>query len=179
MVGFDLIDTNRWVISTTGNEYLVDFEGKVLGEVSEASVVGKLLVADGKVYDSSLALVKDFAADGWTLSKTLNNALLLEGAGNSLAVLTANGEVVVLVGEDSKGMLMSFGSNSEDYIVIKTESDYEIYNVEGKKLTTIDAKDVMSATSVASCNGVALVKIEKTVTNNGDFTMETVYYRLG
>ena len=185
-----LFDTNRWVVGTLDERaYIVDGEGNAIGEVTNVEEpYGKLLYADGKLYNSDLSVVKNLTAEGWQLDEekgyySYDGMILLEGLEGEVAICSQSGEINVLTDKDSNDTVLTTAAT---YVIVAGEKEYKVYNKNGEAVLTITiatGESNLTARSVYTCDDAALLMVQKTVTTNGSqgetITQETVYYRLG
>ena len=168
-----MIAENRWVLtSVLGTEYLVDQEGKVLGEVNNAEYHEERFFVGGRIYDLNLQVVYDYGKDGATLIKKMNNSVLLKTYNGDI-VCFANGESI-LVTRAGDAAYRFYGVEGGYYVVCdegdSTAVKYEIYNDLGVKLFTL--QDVTQPCFVAAGERSSLI-----FGYNADG--KKVYYRLG
>lgn len=169
--GFSLLADGCWMVSTQGGEYLVDKDGKIIGDVSNASTFGKFLYADGKIYDAGLNMIYDYGKSDMTIKRSIGDSLLMEDADGQLLLYTGSGDPITLIDKDSEKTFVTTSNSWEGagYIVLKSGEQYEIYNDVGTKLGTVN--DVTgSISSVVSTEKALLVRMQST---DG----EAVYYR--
>ena len=164
---FEFFADGSWEVYTEGSRYLVDADGKIIGDISNASTFGKFLYADGKIYDAKLNEVYDYYANDLTVKNTVGDSLLLAGEDGLLVLYTGSGDPITLIEKDAKKELVTVSdrwNSGSGYIIIKTGAEqFEIYNDAGTKLDTVN--DVIGNSSVgfiSAIKNVALVKIYTT-----------------
>ena len=171
--GVRMIAENRWILtSVLGTEYLVDQEGKVLGQVNNAEYHEARFFVGGRIYDLDLQVVYDYGKDGATLVKKMNNGVILKTYNGDI-VCFANGESATVVGV--KDATHRFYGAQDGYYIVRDESDaaavkYDVYNDLGVKIFTL--QDVTEPGFVASGEKSCLI-----FGCNADG--KKVYYRLG
>ncbi len=174
-----LFDTNRWVVGTMDGEYMIDSDGKILGDITEATYIGKnMLYANGKIYNSDLTTVKDLAAEGWSINDSGYYAIFLKGLDGEFAALSSDGKIVTLIDKDSSDYVVA---SLKGLVMIKGASEYKIYNAEGTKILSINSDNVTSVNSVAATESGEgrLIKVQKQLTGTEGITQETLYYWIG
>ena len=167
---FSLFTDNCWKVSTENGRYLVDADGKVIGDITNASTFGKFLYQDGKIYDSALNVIYDYRTNKQTVKSVVGESLLLEDAEGRLLLYTGSGDPVVLIDKDSEKTYVDSYSYYR-YVIIKDGEKLEVYNEFGVLLGTVNDVNGMVDVVTATENAVLL----KMYTPAG----ETVYYRLG
>ncbi len=136
------ISEERWVVSTTDNVYLIDNEGTVIGEITNADRFGDYIYGAGKVYDLDLEIVYDYKRNDMTVHTVLENSIIFEDEDGELLIYDGSGTPDTLVEYESD---FSFYYSGYDFFVILDESDdeedkYNFYNSNGKKILTIKNK---------------------------------------
>ena len=165
---FTLFTDNRWIVHTDGYRYLVDEDGKVIGDVTEASRFGRFFYKDGKIYDATLSVIYDYRTNKQTVKRTVGDSLLMADTNGRILLYTGSGDPTVLIDKDSeKTYVEGYGR----YVVVKDGEKLEIYNELGVLLGTVN--DVNgSVSAVTSTDGAVLLQM---TTPAG----ENVFYRLG
>ena len=167
---FYLFSDNRWVVSTENGEYLVDEEGKVVGDISEASIFGRFFYKDGKIYDATLTAIYDYRTNKQTVKSVVGDSLLMEDTDGRLLLYTGSGDPVVLIDKDSQKTYVDSYSYYR-YVILKDGEKLEVYNEQGVLLGTVNDVDGYVSV-VASTDNAVLLRMS---TPAG----ETVFYRLG
>ncbi len=182
-VGQDL-----WMILTVDNRiYLVDGDGEIKGEVTnyEDGCVS-CFAANGKLYDMSMNEIYDYQADKLTIVRTTPKAFMFTNADNEL-IIYANGEKTTLINKDAaaggkRTYSVTYSKLSDGYFVIEDTTDeantkYEIYNIEGKLIKTVDQTTTFGISSVASAKDGAVSLVKITTKAEGAEKATATYYR--
>ncbi len=177
-----------WVLQTVdGMTYLINEKGDIIGEVDYTKAEESTLnyfAANGKLYDFSLNEIYDYQADKLTILRSTPKAMMFANEDNEL-IIYANGQKTTLINKDSlltREYSELYSDLYDGYFVIVDTSDaantkYEIYNVEGKLIKTVDQTTSFAITTVAQAkdNAVKLVKITTWATGATQATVS--YYR--
>ena len=181
-----MVAANRWEIETVDDrEYVIDENGEILGEVTNASSNKEYYVIDGKLYNKSLEVAYNFAENGWTLDRVTDDSVIFTNAKYETMVY-ANGTATTLDAKDSSRNVIAI---TDDYILVqdnKTEKvKLEICNLQGKVLKTLELSDWQAAQSnyanlvqlIATVDGAALITVRDYNTEKLEYVY--TYYRLG
>ncbi len=171
---FSLFADNCWIVSTEGGEYLVDADGKVIGDVTEAETFGKFLYKDGKIYDAALNVIYDYRTNKQTIKSVVGDSLLLEDEEDRLLLYTGSGDPVVLIDKDSEKTLVGVPGPLDYYrfVLLKDGEKLEVYNELGVLVGTVNDVNSGRINMVTSTDDAIFLTM---YTPAG----ETVYYRLG
>ena len=180
-----MVAADRWIASSVdGKNFIVDENGEVVGETTNAYYCENFLYASGKMYDYDLNVIYDYAAENLTLERSLKQAMLFRNADNEL-ICYSDGQSNKLIENGAKRALVH---TKREYFVIKDYSStdaikYEIYNERGAKLTSISVATGLSSrdyddifTSVASYYGAFLLRVATNVNDAGDYKYD--YYKI-
>lgn len=148
-----------WSVQTTdGRSYLVDAEGEVKQEITQANVnAASYIVANGKLYDLNLQVVYDYKADKLEYKFSTAKAVFFTNEDDELILYTASQKTTLISKRDAQQGIRaysnSYSSLEDGYFVIVDESDenntkYEIYNIEGRLLKTIGSTVQFSISTV-------------------------------
>lgn len=161
-----------WSIKTTdGRAYLVDAEGEVKQEITQASVdASSYIIANGKLYDLNLQVVYDYKADDLEYKFSTAKAVFFTNEDDELILYTASQKTTLISKRDAQNGIReysnAYSSLENGYFVIVDKSDenntkYEIYNIEGKLLKTIGSTVQFSISTVfrADDGKICLAKI--------------------
>ena len=159
-----LIAQNRWIVDTATNSYLVNEDGKILGDVTSAIRNGSYFRINEKIYDSSLNLLYDYSQV--TFVQTVGNAFLLKDNDGRYLLYTGGTEPIVLT--DGEPENLRFGYR---YLMIQKDGVWTVYNEAGTAIGTING-EVQNRYANTSNSEAFLLE----VTNAEG---KTVYYHLG
>lgn len=168
VTGVKMVASERYVIETEERDYLVDKKGKLIGEVTNGEVVGDFILCEGKVFDLDLAQIYDLNEKDYTVSKTMETALLLENAEGDTLLYTGKGEPAVIA-KDGEATLYSAETT---YAIVLADGKYTVYAQNGNALITIEADGALI--KVAATEDAVLFA----TTENGADGIDTVYYRV-
>ena len=177
-----------WLVETIDDrEYLIDADGKVKGEITQAALDdASFVVANGKLYDFDLNVVYDFEEEELEYSFGTSKSIFFANEDDELILYTAGQKTTLITKRDAeKGIREyseAYSSLENGYFVIVDESDedntkYEIYNIAGKLLKTISrTTQFRMETVIRTDDGAAcLVKI---ITRAEDADKSTTAYYL-
>ena len=86
---------HRWVIQTTENQYLIGIEEDkvlVLGNISNATVIGRFVLAKNQIYDLDLKMIYDLDENSMTYVGNINNVLVLQDEDSDVYLYDGTGE---------------------------------------------------------------------------------------
>ncbi len=123
-----------------GRCYLVDGEGELIGEATNATPLGnRYLVCDGKIYGTDLRVLLDYKVGGFTLEYTIEGDGILYFKNERGELFTWNGSgepTAVKKGDDA---VRNYTVYLWGYAVTDYENDQIVlYNVNGTDLLTLD-----------------------------------------
>ena len=165
-----------WEVSTSANRtFLINTEGDVTLEITNATVCGSLLICDNKIYSTDMTMLYDLTAHNMTVRYRFDGTMLLENADGEIFFYTGVGEPTKLIEKDSQLRLAGIHNR---FFVIRDPHDtsctFHVYNVAGTELIAIEKSLAESNTFgsiVASTDNAIVI----TMTNNEG---NAVYYRL-
>lgn len=141
----EMVGETRWILHTVlGMAYLVDQEGEILGEVSNAELHENRFFVSGKIYDLSMQVLYDYGKDSATLLKKMNNSVLLKNSQGDIVCLVSGQLLTVVKADDEK---LDYCGAENGYYIVRDASDpaavkYDVYNDVGTKILSLrDATD--------------------------------------
>lgn len=163
------VATGRYAVRTDEHTYLLDEKGKMVGDISNATIVGKHLLCDNKVYDMNLRLVTNLTEGGFSVYYTMKKALLLKNENGDYALYTENGDVTTIAGEKSAATLYDM---FDEYVVVLREGHYVVISANGDEILTVQKEGALQR--VYANDNAIIVSAPELV---GD-VYELTYYRL-
>ena len=133
--------SNLFCVETEdGRCYLVDGEGELIGEATNATSLGnRYFECDGKIYGTDLRLLLDYKAGGFTLVNALvgTDALYFESEAGELFTWNGSGEPTAVKMGDAA--VKNYSPYLEYYAVHDYENDREVlYSADGTELLALD-----------------------------------------
>lgn len=164
-----MVASDRYTATTDEHTFLLNGKGDVIGDISNGRIFGKYVLCDNKVYDLSLKLVTDLGEGGFTVSYTMDRALVIRNVNGDIALYTENGDIVTLAGEKSEASLYDM---QNEYVVILREGHYVVVAQDGNEILTVENEGAMQP--VYASENAILVSVPEYV--NDEYRL--VYYRL-
>ena len=136
------IAENRWIVEAGSRKYLMDNKGKIIGDVSNATVCGEYLICDNAIYSSD-DLSKLFEYQNET-----NDYSIYRGLGSGIILVdNETDEYKLFTGSETLQTLIT--ENDDKYIVYKNGFMYAIrdndtvtfYNNAGTSVYSINTKN--------------------------------------
>ncbi len=179
-----------WEVETIdGREYLINADGEVQGEITQAELDdAAYVIANGKLYDYELKEVYDFEADKLEYVFSCAKGIFFTNEDDELILYSAGQKITLITKRDAEEGIReysdAYSSIENGYFVIVDESDedntkYEIYNIAGKLLKTVSKTTQFYMETVIKTDdgAAALVKIITRAENADKST--TGYYLFG
>ena len=141
-----MIAEERWMVETVyGHTYLLNKNGKILGDISNGSYRGGYIASNGKLYNLDLEEVYDFGANDLAIEDSTESAIVFEGDDGEIFVYGKDGVLRTLADKDSN---TSVWTVSDRYIVLEiknndgalgvTKTEYKVYNQDGEFIAEFD-----------------------------------------
>ena len=134
------ISQGYWRADTTGgSSYLINSDGEVTADITNATVCGTMLICDNKIFTVNMGLLYDLDANQMTVKYTFDDSLLLENTNGDTFIYLGSGEPVLLIAKDSAVELV--GCHNKFFVTRETTDTaliYHVYNSAGSKLTSIE-----------------------------------------
>ncbi len=191
VASFYLVAKDTWMLQTVdGRVYIVNGEGEITTEIDYSKVgqyeCANYFAANGKLYDVGFNEVYDYQADKLTIVRATRKAFMFTNADGEL-IIYANGQKTTLINKDAakdgKRIYSDvYSSSYSGYFVIVDTTDaantkYEIYNVEGKLIKTVDQTTTFNISAVASAKDGAVRLVKITTWAEGAEKATATYYR--
>lgn len=142
IMSLSLVESNRWIARTSNYMYLIDGEGNVLGEVSNARRTGKFIYSGNRIYDLSLSLIYNASENSMAIHTVLDGAFILKNYEGEYFCYTGEGKPVKLIDKNALETSHYLHLTSGLFVIIDAykpdDINCEIYNAEGEKIYTID-----------------------------------------
>ena len=146
-----MVAADRWsVYADDEHRYLIDGDGELIGDVTEASFYGNYLYADGRMYDLSLNMIFDATANKLTQKAIIGNSIMYTNKDGEYVLYTGGNTTTTIINKDAiengkKEYLGTIGYSG--CFMVKDSSDESdtkivIYNSTGTVLKTISTKDI-------------------------------------
>ncbi len=144
----DLVAPGYFAVDNeAGQTLLLDKNGEVVGDVTNAIFYESYMIAGGKIYGYDMKMIYDYALNEMSILKAYQNCMLLQ-KGNEI-YLFANGAVNKFIDEEA-AQTKSVQYNQDNYFVVITQPDmtgdidplnppkptYDYYNDLGAKFYT-------------------------------------------
>lgn len=181
---FYLVAPNLWeVYTSSGNTYLINEDGEIIGDISNAYSNDMYYISETKVYDHTLTEVYNFAANKLEIVDILDKAILFENQDDEL-ILYANGTTTTLIAKDTDRELIDDYEflNAGFFAIIdytdEANEKYELYNEAGTKLLTLDYSGYFDLDIVGNYwDGNIMIRVERWDSENFEYTY--TYYHIG
>ena len=117
-------------MDTATNSYLVNEDGKILGDVTSAIRNGSYFRINEKIYDSSLNLLYDYSQV--TFVQTVGNAFLLKDNDGRYLLYTGGTEPIVLTDGEPENFRIQY-----NFLLILKNGVWTVYNDAGTDIGAI------------------------------------------
>ena len=163
------LDTNRFIVGTKGNRYLMNEKGHILGDITNSTVYGRYLTNsnDWNIYNSDLKSVYSYGDKSYSVRQALGDNLILQSHlyGQSNVIFTGSSEVKPFPGDS-----MELCLTEKAFYVCKDKKInglYSIYDHNGELVKTVAGK--FNPYAVAKTDDAILLRCDANYMTNGNY----------
>ena len=172
-----MVANDRYVVSCNNSDYLIDAKGKIIGDISNASIYEGYMTCDGKAYDFDLNMLFDYKSAGYTkYDANIYDILFLTNSDNDIYIYTGAAAPIKIASKDAD---QTYYGAVDGIIIIKTEGEkdkYTFYNLSGTAVLTIEENNYIGYSAYSDFYQISYgdAYIIRTKNADGDY----VYYRV-